>query len=264
MKYIKSVDFSKTAGDYARHRAGFPKQLFERLERYEIGVHQQKVLDLGTGTGTLARGFARRGCDVTGVDVSEELVAEARRLDEEAKITIDYRVAKAERTGLPTASFDVVAVGESWNWFKRGKAAREALRLLVPRGRIVLVSFDWLPLPGSVVETTEELILKYNHRWRFAGSTGLYPQWLTDLRTAGFGDVETFSMDVDVAYGHQGWRGRVRASSGVGASMPRGKVVRFDEKLRLLLLERFPEEPLQVPHRLWVVLGRAPVDMAGA
>ena len=33
------------------------------------------LLDLGTGTGTLARGFARRGCTVTGLDAATTLIA---------------------------------------------------------------------------------------------------------------------------------------------------------------------------------------------
>jgi ubiquinone/menaquinone biosynthesis C-methylase UbiE len=258
MKSAKSIDFSRTVGDYALHRVGYPQLLFERLQRFDVGVHQQKFLDLGTGTGALARGFAQRGCDVTGIDLSEELLAAARELDDKTNVTIDYHVAKAERTGLADHRFDVVSAGQSWHWFKRNKAAREARRVLVPGGRLVIVHFDWLPLPDTVAEATEELILEYNHRWALPRSTGLYPQWLTDVRAAAFTDVETFSFDVDVPYSPKAWRGRVRASSGVGASMSRGRVARFDEKLRLLLLDRFDDDPLIVPHRVWAVVCRSP------
>lgn len=54
-------DFGRTADDYARHRAGFPDSLFKRLSELGIGLEGQDVVDLGTGTGTLGRGFARRG-----------------------------------------------------------------------------------------------------------------------------------------------------------------------------------------------------------
>jgi SAM-dependent methyltransferase len=255
---MKSIDFGRAAEDYARHRTGCPSELFERLQRYEIGVHQQRVVDLGTGTGALAREFAKRGCDVTGVDPSMELVDQARKLDADAKVRIHYVMAEAESTRLPSESFDVVCAGQSWHWFKRHKAAREARRLLVAGGALVIAHFDWLPLPDSVVALTEDLIVHYNHRWMLSGSTGLYPEWLTDVRVAGFGNVETFSFDLDVTYSHDAWRGRVRASSGVGASMSRANVIRFDEKLRLLLADRFPAEPLLIPHRVWAVVARAP------
>jgi SAM-dependent methyltransferase len=255
---MKSIDFGRAADDYARHRVGYPSELFDRLQKHEIGVHQQRVLDLGTGTGTLGRGFARRGCEVTGLEIAPELLEQSKRLDLEAKVSMRYLLAEAEHTGVPSGAFDVVCAGQSWHWFKRQKAARESRRVLVPGGTLVLAHFDWLPLPDTVVEATEELILHYNRRWELAGSAGVYPEWLTDVRVAGFVGVESFSFDVDVPFTHEGWRGAVRASSGVGASMSRGNVVRFDEKLRSLLVERFTDEPLHVPYRLWVVTCRSP------
>ena len=61
-------DFGLTSTDYARHRAGFPDSLFERLRALDLGLAEQRVVDLGTGTGSLARGFAQRGCKVIGID----------------------------------------------------------------------------------------------------------------------------------------------------------------------------------------------------
>jgi len=258
MKVAKSVDFSRAEAEFGRFRDSFPEALFDRLARVDVGVHQQRILDVGTGTGAMARAFARQGCAVTGLDTSEELMNEARRIDERAGLSIAYVRAKAERTGLADRDFDGVSAGRCWHWFKRGKAAREARRLLVPGGWLLIAYFDWLPLPGNVVEATEKLILKYNRRWTLAGSTGLHDRWLTDVRTAGFVRVETFSFDVVVPYSHEAWRGRVRASSGVAASMPRGKVIRFDEKLRSLLAEDYPDEPLAVPHCLWALVCWAP------
>ena len=55
------VEFGRTARDYGRYRAGFPDLLFEELAARGVGLAGQRVLDLGTGTGSLARGFARRG-----------------------------------------------------------------------------------------------------------------------------------------------------------------------------------------------------------
>src|ERR1044071_129589 len=100
-------DFGATSKDYARHRAGFPDSLFERLATYGIGKPGQCLVDLGTGTGTLARGFARRGCHVIGIDRDEAMLARARRLVPAA----DYRCATAESTGLPDTSADVVTAG---------------------------------------------------------------------------------------------------------------------------------------------------------
>jgi ubiquinone/menaquinone biosynthesis C-methylase UbiE len=75
-----ATDFGRTASDYARHRAGFPDAFFERLFA-DGSVHRgDAVLDLGTGTGTVARGLAQRGCEVTGLDHSAPLLAQAAEM----------------------------------------------------------------------------------------------------------------------------------------------------------------------------------------
>lgn len=252
-----NVDFGRTASDYGQHRPGFPDELFERLAKLGIGDQGQRVLDLGTGTGHFGRGLALRGCEVVGLDPSESLIAEAKRLDEEVNVRIDYVVGHAERTMLDEKSFDVVAAGQCWRWFEHNKAIREIKRVVRPGGRLVIAQFDWLPLPGNAVEATERLIEKYNSEWNLGGGTGLHADALTDVRQAGFTAVETFSFDVDVSFSAEAWRGRVRASAGVKASMSPDMVSRFDEKLRRTLEDDF-EEPLSIPHCAWALACRAP------
>jgi SAM-dependent methyltransferase len=253
------IDFGKTAGDYSRYRAGFPDALFDRLAACGAGIAGQRVLDLGTGTGTLARGFARRGCEVTGLDPSVALLDAAAELDREVGVYVRYVTASAERTGLADASFDVVSAGQCWHWFDRPRAAHEVRRLLVPRGWLVIAHFDWLPLPGNVVTATEQLIERHNPAWPLGGGLGIYPAWLHDVAVAGFSDIESFSFDVAVPYTHAAWRGRIRASAGVAASLPPERVRTFDDDLRALLAAQFPREPLQVPHRVFAVVCRNPL-----
>lgn len=52
------IDFGRTAADYERFRPGFPESFFDRLVRDGWIAPGQRALDLGTGTGTLALGFA--------------------------------------------------------------------------------------------------------------------------------------------------------------------------------------------------------------
>ncbi|MEE9607683.1 MAG: class I SAM-dependent methyltransferase [Myxococcota bacterium] len=251
-------DFGATADDYRRHRAGFPESLFERLGRHGIGTAGQLVVDLGTGTGTLARGFARRGCRVTGVDPATALLAQARELDAEAGVAVEYREARAEDTGLATASIDVVSAGQCWHWFDRPAAAREVARILRPAGFLVIAHFDWIPLPGNLVAATEALIHAHNPDWKLAWGLGVHPQWLRDLGEASFGALETFSYDVEVPYTPEAWRGRARACAGVAASLPADRVAAFDRALRDLLATRFPDPTLHVPHRVFAVIARPP------
>jgi len=253
------VDFGRTASDYARYRQGFPAQWFDTLIQQKIIKRDDRVLDLGTGTGSIARGLALRGLVTVGLDPSEALIEQARNLDAALKLETNYIIGKAEKTGLPSESFDVITAGQCWHWFKATEVTQECLRLLAPGGSIIISHFDWLPLQGNVVEATEKLILKFNPQWPMSGGTGLYPRWLTDLAMAGFRLIRTFSFDTDVAYKPEAWRGRIRASAGVKASLLESQVEEFDSALEKTIKKDFPEEILSIPHRCWTVIGLKPV-----
>jgi SAM-dependent methyltransferase len=264
-EYGKQIDFGKTANDYGRYRAGFPDQLYQRLSSFGVGLEPQRVLDLGTGTGFLGRGFARRGCRVTGLDISLALMEEARRIDTAEGLAMRYVRSRAEALPFAARGFEVVSAGQCWHWFDRPRAALEARRVLVPGGVLVIASFDWIALPGNVVEATEELILKHNPKWALAGGAGIHPAYARDAATAGFDDIECYSFDVLQPYSHEAWRGRIRASAGIVASLGREEVARFDDELREMLARRFPErrppeDPMRVHHRVFAMVCRIPLD----
>ena len=215
-------------------------------------------MDIGTGTGTVARGLAGLGLDVTAIDPSLPLMREAAELDREAGVRVEYRDGRAENLPFRDGTFDLVSAGQCWHWFDRSAAAAQCLRVLKPDGVAVIAHFDWLALPGNVVSATEGLILEANPAWTLAGGTGIYPLWPGDMAAAGFTELETASFDVAQAYSHAAWCGRVKASAGIKASLDDAQADLFADRLAALLLADFPEDPLAVPHRVWWVSGRKP------
>ncbi|WP_348946534.1 class I SAM-dependent methyltransferase [Chitinibacter sp. FCG-7] len=250
------VDFGKTAQDYRQHRAGFPEAFFARAAALGVGLAGQQMLDVGTGTGTLARGFALRGAQVTALDPAAPLLEQARSLDEQAGVQIAYHEGTAEALPFGDESFDVLSAGQCWHWFDRAKAAQEAYRVLRRGGVMAIAHFDWLPLSGNVVEATEQLILQHNPGWQGAGGTGIHATHFADLAQAGFVGLESFSFDVPVSYSHEAWRGRIRASAGVAASLSPAAVAVFDQELAALLARDFHDDPLCIPHRVLMVYAR--------
>ena len=111
---ISGTNFGEAAADYGSFRAGFPDSLFDRLSEFDVGSSGQRIADLGTGTGTLARGFAIRGCDVVGIDPDTRMLSQARELDAQRKVNVRSIQATAERTGLEESSIDVVIAGQCW------------------------------------------------------------------------------------------------------------------------------------------------------
>jgi SAM-dependent methyltransferase len=126
---------------------------FERVEATIADMHDALVerlapqagerwLDVGCGTGAVASRAARAGADVTGVDLSPDLIATATRRAEDEGLRIRYEVGDCERLSDPDASFDVVAssVGVMFSPDHRAAAA-ELARVCRPGGRLGLTTW---------------------------------------------------------------------------------------------------------------------------
>ena len=111
------------------------------LERADLKPGH-RVLDLGTGTGSVAIGAARLvgpSGRVTAVDISPDMLAMARRrVAESGYANIAVREARAEQLPADDGSFDVLLASLSLMYvIDRAGAAREMRRVLRPGGRFV-------------------------------------------------------------------------------------------------------------------------------
>ena len=91
-----------------------------------------RVLDVGTGTGAVARLVAARlpEAEIEGVDVSERMIDEARRLTDAPRVR--FRVADAQKLPFPDGSFDLVTLGNMIPFFD------ELARVTAPGGHVLV------------------------------------------------------------------------------------------------------------------------------
>jgi SAM-dependent methyltransferase len=86
--------------DLAEHRP-FADKLLELVAREEVGASRRSALDLGTGSGVWGVELAKRGWNVTGVDLVEKALSRARERVDEAGV--EMRLVHGDVTALREA-----------------------------------------------------------------------------------------------------------------------------------------------------------------
>lgn len=103
----------------------------------------ERILDLATGTGWTSRSVARRGAEVTGADISQDLLDAASARAHSEGLNIDYRLGDAEKLPFADGAFDAVISTCGVMFASRPEsAAAELGRVCREGGRIALTT--WL------------------------------------------------------------------------------------------------------------------------
>ncbi len=244
----KIIDWGKTSEEYARYRPGPPDSFYKKLKEEGIGLSGQKILDLGTGTGVLARRFASQGAQITGVDISENQIQMAKILAQRDGVSADFMVSDANEVNLPDQSFDGITANQCWLYFDKLKTISEVKRLLKTEGVFLTSHFCWLPFEDLVAGKTEELILKHNPDWSAAGYKGEVPE-LPVWAEGHFKVRKLIVYDEPISFTPESWKGRMKACRGVGVVMNDGELVKFEEDLDNLL-SQIAGESFEVLHRI--------------
>ena len=246
----REFDWGRTSDEYAQFRPGYPKTFYDLLSSLGIGRAGQRILDLGTGTGVLARAFAARGATVTGVDIAENQIDAARALAADQNLDVEFLLGPVEALDYPAGTFDVVSSAQSWLYFDVDVMIPKVLEWLAPDGCLVLTNLLWLPRKDAVARAAEALVHQFNPHWDADDYEGTMPPMFRWAK-ADF-HVRTFHQyEEALPFTHASWRGRMRACRGVGASLSPEEVDAFDQAHARMLVDMVPD-PFTVLHQLSV------------
>lgn len=109
----------------------------------------ERVLDVASGSGDLARAFAARGAEVWMSDINGPMLVRGRDRMLDAGCPVPAVRCDAERLPFREAAFDCVSVGFGLrNMTHKEAALAEMTRVLKPGGRLLVLEFSrvWKPL----------------------------------------------------------------------------------------------------------------------
>ncbi len=137
--------FSGIADRYVAFRPRYPDALFD----YLAGASRRRELawDCACGSGQATQALADRFISVIATDASQSQVAAAP-----SHPRIDYRVAPAEESGLPSGSVDLVTVAQALHWFDIDRFYAEVRRVLVPGGLLAVWAYGVLHVEDREID----------------------------------------------------------------------------------------------------------------
>jgi ubiquinone/menaquinone biosynthesis C-methylase UbiE len=175
MKELIENHWTSSAGTYNRWvrnniQSSPVRNLWMRRLRSVLGEKPLDILDVGTGPGVMAFFMTQLGHRVTGIDLSQGMIEQARGNARWLGLDVTFEQADAERLPFPDGRFDVVFNRiVLWTMPSPERAIQEWTRVLKPRGRLVIVDGN-----GAKLRKT----LKHNV-WKWASAPLVM---LTELR----------------------------------------------------------------------------------
>jgi SAM-dependent methyltransferase len=123
---------------YDRTRPDYPDPMVRRI----VAASGTRILDVGCGTGIVARQFQAAGCTVLGVEPDPRMAGFARQRG------LEVEVATFEAWDGGGREFDAVVAGQAWHWVDPVAGAERAARVLRPGGRLAVFWNSFEPPPG--------------------------------------------------------------------------------------------------------------------
>jgi demethylmenaquinone methyltransferase / 2-methoxy-6-polyprenyl-1,4-benzoquinol methylase len=163
----------------------------------------ERILDVATGTGMVALALARSGCEVVGLDQSQEMLARAQaKLAAEPGLgaRVSFVRGEAERLPFPDGHFDGLSFTYLLRYVDdRAATMTELARVVRPGGRIGMLEFG---VPSAPVLRA---LWRLQTRWVLPALGRLIsPSWFEVGRFLG-PNIETFHAEVPDLVGL--WRG---------------------------------------------------------
>ena len=112
--------------------------------------HGSKILDIATGTGKQAFAFAKKGYDVVGIDLSEDMLRVAKKTNKYANV--EFKNADATNNPFDDNYFDVTCISLALHDMPisiRKKVLSEMVRVTKTTGIIVVIDYA---LPNNKIK----------------------------------------------------------------------------------------------------------------
>ncbi|TCC07553.1 class I SAM-dependent methyltransferase [Kribbella soli] len=218
--------FGADAALYDRARPRYPGALIEAIVAKAPG---KDFLDVGCGTGIVARQLQEAGRRVLGVEVDERMAAYARSTG------VDVEVSPFETWDAAGRTFDALVAGMTWHWIDPAVGVAKAADVLRPGGTFAVFWYVLQPPAdlGAAFAAVQRDVLPDNPAAARAAASplGAYEHFLdrtADSLTDAFTDVSRATFPWSRTYTRDEWLDQLRTS---GMAKPLANAGKLDAVL---------------------------------
>lgn len=101
--------------------------------------NDMRLLDIGCGTGNFSLKLARQGCRVTGIDIAQNMLAQAQAKAASAGLPIEFYKMDCARMGFADNSFDTVLSMAAFEFVADARQAYNEMKRVVKPGGIIVI-----------------------------------------------------------------------------------------------------------------------------
>ena len=105
--------FDKVPSIYHSSRKGYPAQVFFDIIKFSKINKKSYILDIGCGSGLSTLPFAKKGYDITGIDISKEMIEMAKNNAHGYK-NLKYIASSFETYNFKSNRFDLIISGQAF------------------------------------------------------------------------------------------------------------------------------------------------------
>jgi ubiquinone/menaquinone biosynthesis C-methylase UbiE len=205
--------FAPVAANYAKAKFHTSSELLREVLDLAQPLHTDLAIDVATGTGNTALALAPNVRRVVGVDLTREMLDQARRLTTERSIAnAEWVMGDAGRLPFADESFDLYTVRAAPHHFNDFDAfLSEALRVLKPGCNAAFV--DCAP-PAEAREVMHEVEVRRDPSHVRSLTV---PEWTERLENAGF-EVEV-ARGRELDWDFEDWMGNMAVPAPLAAEL---------------------------------------------
>lgn len=156
--------FDQIASTYRSARPDYPEPLIDDVLAYAGLKPDDRILEVGCGTGQATKSFAKRGFRILATDPGPEMLRGARETLASFG-NVEFQETTFEACPANEEAFGLIIAAQSWHWVSPEVRFAKAAKVLSPDGSLAVFGHVPVGLPAPLLTAFKEIYLRHIGKW---------------------------------------------------------------------------------------------------